>query len=160
MSRLAVAGTGLALLLSMTGGAVASAAATGPVCTFNGNHLCLYVPNFNYGTKVVSSPSGTNRTMCAPSAGTVDVVRFCGPNAPADRCVQAYSANTYDLQVGHCSGVTGIDWYNQDNGDGSRYLINQHYPGRTMAGDNFSGDVWIAAPTGLSGWYYRMRPIQ
>jgi hypothetical protein len=159
LSRIAAIGASAAVVLAFSSTGIASAA-TGAICTSNGNHLCLYVPNFNYGTQVVSGPSGSSRTVCAPSAGATGVVKFCGSNAPADRCVDAYSANTYNLQISHCSGVSGVDWYNQDNGDGTRYLINQHYSGRTMAGDNFSGDVWIGAPTGLSGWYYRMQPIE
>ena len=136
----------------------ASTSAIGGICTTSGSHLCLYAPNFNYGTIIVSSPSGSSRTVCAPMAGSTSVIRFCGSNAPSDRCVDAYSANTYDLRISHCSGVSGVDWYNNDNGDGSRSLKNVHYS-RWMAGDNRSGDAWIALPLGQPGWDYKMRPI-
>jgi hypothetical protein len=74
-------------------------------------------------------------------------------------CVQADSVNSYNLHVGRCSGVTGIVWQNVSNGDGSHYFINVHFAGRHMAGDNFNSDPMIAAPLGLSGWFYKMQPL-
>ena len=161
LSQVTTIGAGVTLLLALASTSIVSAAtAKGAICTTNGSHLCLYVPNFNYGTRVVSSPSGTNRTMCAPSAGSTGVIQFCGVNAPANRCVDAYNADTYDLEVSACSGVTGIDWTNIDNGNGTRYLENVHYSNRYMAGDNISGDPWVGIVMGEPGWYYEMRPIE
>jgi hypothetical protein len=133
-----------------------ASAATGTICTVNGAHNCVGTDAVQRGIEVeTKNPPGRTYEYTGDIGGT-GLLEYASSGGTV--CVQAVS-NTYGLKNSACGGITGIVWSLQDCGTGCRKLVNIHFSGREMASDNVVGDVVIASPCCLSGWYYKMQPL-